>query len=921
VEQQIAYEKRLIEETFPVKEISEESAKEKIPRQSHISTLHIWWARRPLASSRATNYAALVRAPQSDQEREKLRRFIVELSKWENATNRTLIEKAQTEILSENFGKPQRILDSFAGGGAIPLEALRLGCDVYSSDLNPVAVLILKCTVEYPERFRAHTIKSVGGLTSTFKNQLVNDVKKWGRWVFEQAQRQISEFYEESNGSRSVGYIWARTIPCQNPSCNAEIPLIRQYWLAKRTTKKISLFPTVTNKRLGWKIVGTGYDQFPSGFDPEKGTVSQAVAVCPICKSITDDKMVRKLIASKKTSSRMIAVVSHRDGVQGKSYRLASQKDVHTFGKADELLNEKRLKLKEQWGQDPVPDEFIHTPDNKEYKPGGLLYNFTPVLLYGMTRWGDLFNSRQKLALITFGEQVRRSYELIRNETNDDEYAKAVSTYLGIAFDHIVEKNNVLSRWRNTAEAIAGCFSRQALSMVWDYFESNPFSGSTGDWLSAIDYMCKVIEQCTFIDRPATVSQSSSTLLSYPDEFFDAVFTDPPYYDNVPYADLSDFFYVWLKRTIGQIHPDLFSTPLTPKSDEAIAELPLLRGMNKIDAAKLLKDVKTQEQFEDSLSRSFKEFNRVLKPNGISVIVYAHKSTAGWETLVNSLLDSGLVVTGSWPIHTEMKSRLRAKESAALASSIYMISRKAKKLPTGFYKEVKQELESHLNKRLDSLWKEGISGADFFISAIGSAIQVFGIYEQVIDDEGQTVRADRLLEDLRRIVADYAVRQVLHNGFAAEISQMTRFYVLWRWAYGDAKLDFDDARKLASGVGIDLALEWNRGFIRKDNECIEVLGPEERRSKDLQGSKEIIDVLHHVLLLWKQGKNDDVVGLLKETGLGHSDVFFKVAQAISESLSIETKEKKLLDGFLSGRQRIAENMRKVSGQTRLFEKE
>jgi putative DNA methylase len=917
MEQQIVFDRRLIEETFPVKGISAESAKEKMIRQGHISTLHIWWARRPLASSRAINYAALVGVPALD-ERNKVRDFIIELSKWENSANRTLIEKARSDILAYNMGKPQIVLDSFGGGGAIPLEALRLGCKVYASDLNPVSVLLLKCTLEYPQRFKSHNEKSVGGLAATYANSLINDVKKWGRLVFEQAEAKISRFYDVGAVSKSVGYVWARTIPCQNPSCNAEVPLMRQYWLAKRNTKKISLFPMTSGKKVIFKVVGTGYERFPSGFDPEKGTIAQAVATCLVCKSTIADDAVRKLISKRKNQAKIIGVVSHREHVQGKDYRIPNQKDFDLFQKAQEVFEEKRAALQKEWGIDPLPDEAIHTPDNREYKPGGLLYNFTPVLLYGMTKWGDLFNSRQKLALITFADEIRHTYDKIASESNQD-YAKVVVTYLAIALDHIVEKNNVISRWANTKETIAGSFSRQALSMVWDYFESNPFSGSTGDWSNAIEYVCKVIEHCSLIDNPATVHQSSSTALSYPNEFFDAVFTDPPYYDNVPYSDLSDFFYVWLKRTIGHLYPELFSTPLSPKSEEAIAELPLLRGMNKLDAAKIVKDVKTREHFEDSLRKSFKEYDRILKPNGIAVIVYAHKSTAGWETLVNSLLDSGLVVTGSWPIHTEMKSRLRAKESAALASSIYMVSRKTKKQNTGFYKEVKQQLEQHLRQRLDSLWKEGISGADFFISAIGSAIQVFGIYEQVIDDEGQIVRANRLLEDVRRIVADYAVRQVLHNGFAGEISPMTRFYVLWRWAYADSRLEFDDARKLASGIGIDLALEWNKGFIRKENEYIEILGPEERNLKDLQESKDIIDVLHLVLLLWKQGKNEEMIGLLKESGFGKTDVFYRVAQAISESLANGTKEKKLLEGFLSGRQRIADDVRKELGQTRLFE--
>lgn len=235
--------------------------------------------------------------------------------------------------------------------------------------------------------------------------------------------------------------------------------------------------------------------------------------------------------------------------------------------------------------------------------------------------------------------------------------------------------------------------------------------------------------------------------------------------------------------------------------------------------------MKSKEFFENMLKQSFKEIYRVLKPNGIAVIVYAHKTTSGWETLINSLLDSGLVITASWPIHTEMKSRLIAKESAALASSIYIVARKMERQPTGWFNEVKEELKKHLNKKLDRLWKEGISGADFFISAIGSAIEVFGKYEKIMDYEGNVIRADKLLEYVRELVTDYAVRQILHNGIAGELSPLARFYLLYRWSYQTAKVHFDEARKLAQSVGVDLEKEWNRGAIVKIRSTFTFLAP------------------------------------------------------------------------------------------------
>jgi len=430
--------------------------------------------------------------------------------------------------------------------------------------------------------------------------------------------------------------------------------------------------------------------------------------------------------------------------------------------------------------------------------------------------------------------------------------------------------------------------------------ELNPFSGGNGDWMSNTHWVLRNIDHCSQASiAAATITQSSATSLPHPDNHFDAILTDPPYYDNVGYANLSDFFYVWLKRTVGDLYPELFSTPLTPKSNEIVSDLNRQGGK---EAAK--------QFFENMLKKSFQEIQRVLKPQGIAVIVYAHKSTEGWETLINSLLDSGLIMTGAWPLHTEMGARLNARETAALASSIYIVARKMKRESTGFYNEVKDALKQHLNKKLERLWQEGIGGADFFIAAIGSAIEVFGRYEKVMDYEGNIIRADRMLQDVREIATDYAVRQILRNGFSEDISDLTRFYVLYRWNYGGAKIEFDEARKLAQSCSIDLSNEWNRpGFIKKEKEFIRVLGPQERALSEHKGSPELIEVLHRILLLWEKGKRNEMVRLLRDTGFGEKEAFYRVAQAVSETLPGDNKEKKLLDGFLAGRERLKQDLR------------
>ena len=831
--------KRLIEYNLPLAEISEASAREKNIRHGHPSTLHIWWARRPLAASRATAFAALIDDPGPDhpEEREALMELIKRMTPWEAVKNGNSadIEKAR-ELIRKQYGRAPKVLDPFSGGGSIPLEALRLGCETYASDYNPVAVFIEKATLEWPQKFgievelpremvngnssRMNTDehgsdkkgkKSVSSVQSV-SNQPVSQsslwedddtvkvnllaylVEKWANIILEEARAEIGRFYpEDPDGWIPVGYIWARTIPCQNPTCGAEIPLVKQFWLAKKPKKKIAYWPVVLDssrmntdehgseiktkesvssvKSVSFEILEGEEAIAAAGFDPSQGTVTRGDARCPVCGQVTKAADTRRLAKEGKMGERMVAVVLHHPKQTGKRYRLATDEDERVFQEAAAYLEEKIANW--PYLESPLPEEALPVDGTLGFR----------VNKYGMLQWKDLFNARQKLALVTFLGKIKGSYERVRADCEvvdrglarpdtdggegnrmviePDELARALMGYLSILTDTVAEKNTSLSRWFNHREGVSGTFGRQALPMMWDYVECCAFSNATGDWATNLPWLLVFIRTNSW--KPKTTGrakQASATALPYPDNYFDAVLTDPPYYDNVPYAALSDFFYVWLKRAVGDLFPDLFSTPLTPKSDESIMEP--TRHADTITAKSF---------FEQTLAAAFTETHRVLKPGGVAVIIYAHKTTEGWETMLNGLLAAGLVVTGSWPMHTEKKGRLREIASAALASSIYMVCRKMEREPVGFWNELQPVIEARVEEKLKQFWDEGIAGGDFFISAIGPGMEEYSRYERVETYSGDPVGTDQLLAFIRQVSTDFLVNRLLKDAGGESIDK------------------------------------------------------------------------------------------------------------------------------------------------------
>ncbi len=915
--------RRLIEVNLPLVEISAQSSREKSIRHGHISTLHIWWARRPLAACRAAVFATLMDAPEDEAEREKLEDLIATIVDWDHVKdgNSPKVEQAKALIREQFGGRAPRVLDPFAGGGAIPLEAQRLGCEAHAVDLNPVAHLIELCTLVYPQKYaggvpgpsqapeqgrlpgmepEAQQLRMAGLEQPAGERTLASDVERWGNWVLEQARAEIGQFYENPVGDDTiVAYLWARTVKCPNPACGATMPLVKQFWLRRKRNKtKVALKPVVDyeGKQVSFEVVrGKDID-----FDPSRGTSSRGSATCLVCNQVADVKYVRAEGKAGRMGQMPLAVVTTGGYGEGKGYRPFTPQDVAQFEAAQARLEKLEAEHEGRWSL--VPDEPLPAAETLGFR----------VQRYGITKWGHLFSPRQALTLVTFAAKVREVYDCVLVETDDANYACAIATYLSVALDRQANQTANICRWHNTGEKLEGVFSRQALPMVWDYAEVNPFSGSTGDWTGALDWITRVIEHCSYADgQPADAQRGTVTRLSYPEGSFDAVVTDPPYYDAVPYADLSDFFYVWLKRTVGELYPAIFRSPLAPKSAEIIQE-----------PARHADSETAKDFYEQEMTQAFREIHRVLTPEGRCAVMFAHKTTSAWETLITGLLEAELVTTASWPLHTEMGTRLRAHDSAALASSILLICRKRDPdAGVGYYDDIRRQLEDRIRERLDFFWAQGIRGSDFFISAIGPALEVFGRYAEVRRLSGEPVTVGEFLTHVREIVTDYALSQVLRDGGVGAVDPATRFYVLWRWAYAGNQVPFDDGRVLAQALGAEIDDLMHKTDLLQGRTNLKLRGPKQRsrREEDLGEPKggipaPLIDVVQRACALWEKGERVALSEFLSRSLHGREETFWNVAQSLSEILPEGDKEKQMLHGLLVSQDRLPD----VSRQERLL---
>lgn len=880
--------KRLIEELLPLAEIGVESSKS--IAKGDIHAIHTWFARRPLAACRAATFAALVDAPKTEAERDELLKLIVEtLPNKAPQQKPKQIEAMQKRVRATFDGRAPRVLDPFAGGGSLPLEAARLGCETHALDLNPNAVLTLLATVDYPMRFATTQFPLPPRDEDAFAlegapprtGDLVRAVDEWSRWVLKQVRPKLEPYYQDADGHTIIAYFWAKTVRCPNPNCGGEIPLVGQRWLSKRDSGRAIAYRLVpqADRTLAVEILNGVKARADK---PQEGTMARGSVQCPHCPTIVAPVQVKEQFTTGRDGRMLLVVAYKQAGESGTSFRAATDDDEQRFAAATETLA-----LAEAAHDDPflplVPDEPV--PD----RSSGLRAN-----RYGLATWGKAFNARQLLALTAFVRGIHDATALIRKQGAFQAESQAVALYLSLALSRMSQRLSEVSRWDSSRDNVQNATGGHKLPMLWDYVEVNPLSGGSGSWANTSDWALDSVRRlCSTTQKQVAVQWGDATKLPFEDNSFDAVLTDPPYYDSVSYSDLSDMQYVWLHRALGDILPEYFPGPLTPKKAEIIQE----NSRHKNGAA-------ARAFFEERLGVALTEIHRVLRPDGIAMIMYAHTETAAWEALVGALIGAGLQVTASWPVNTETRSKQVWLGGAVLQSTIFLICRKRTEKRVAYIDEILPEMRKEVQSALARFWAAGIGGADFFISAIGPALSVYSRYDEVRYGSGQRVSIANFLTLVRQAVVDYSLQQALRGVDLGEVDRETQFALLWRWTYGHKEVETGAARLLDKATGVELHELEKRGLLGRvdENKRMVLFGPEERPGVVEQtlarlraGNVPLIDIIHTADLLWNDNRRDELNELLA----GQDESLRKVAQALAEIQKNGHAERRMTLGFLN----------------------
>ena len=826
---------------------------------------------------------------------------------------------ARDLILMAYNGNPPKVLDMFAGGGAIPLEAMRLGCEVTANDYNPVAWFILKCTLEYPQRF-AGKITPLPDLNldekPDLKNEdLTNHVRLWGQWVLENARTELADYYPVIDNKPTVAYLWARTIPCQDPQCGATVSLLKTLWVCKKAEKTLKDTPENRNRadflrlketKNQTKVVINGKRALKLYPDPEtkqvrfeiitpkkttdvgEPTMSGSTATCPFCESQQPTDYIKRCGHEGKLQAQMTTVVYQAE--YGKEYRPPTQTEIDAAEIPTEVLK-------------AIADEIPHgMPDEAlpESDKSGAGRAFS-VPLYGFKKWSDLFTNRQLLALTTFVKWTRAAQVEMKNADYTPEWIEAINAYLTCAFDRILVQNSNIVYWLTDSEKVGHTFIRYALPITWDFSEAVILNEVPGSYQFCLDRILSCMEtvlraQRVGVSNCVILCQSATNSIN---QEVDAIITDPPYYDAIPYAGLSDFFYVWIRRTFDPRFSDSLSEPLTPKIDELVQHAGRFDGNN--NAAKRF--------YEKGMVKSFQNAHETLSDDGRIVIVFAHKEPDAWETLVKAMIESGLVVTASWPIDTEQGKRMRTQGSAALATSLWMVCRKRPtKARVGHYGKVKREMQQRITERLRYFWDAGIRGPDFVWAAIGPALESYSSYKTVKWNTGELFTVTEFLTEVRRMVTDFALGQILHGASTEALDEWTRYYLMHKDYFGTENAPVGECILLAQGYGVPLDDLRDRhiGILKKvsSGNALKLLGHTERTSDRIgythtSGRIPMIDMIHRIMRLWDAGDREQINAYFHEHGLQENPLFKAVVQALIETNPQGASDRSLLETLIN----------------------
>jgi adenine-specific DNA methylase len=1038
---------RLIERAFPLKQTSLDSVHEKNVRHGHISTLHIWPARRPLAACRAALIATLLPDPGTEEKRkelcEKIGGTLQTVPEKKKMPDGSIVERQQEETVggilrwgreTENAaeldwfrqeirkaygGRAPKVLDPFAGGGAIPLEAMRLGCEATAVDINPVAWFVQKCTLEYPQKLAGKTLPLpefiledevfmesfykahphlVGRTKKTTKQKteeinflpgletadsgripkadLTWHVRAWGKWVLNNARKELARFYptyadfepldkvnakpfepqplrlvtrcadgmpdlvalnkdftkdyldSKANprwvAKPTVAYLWARAVTCKN--CRATLPLLKTRWLCNKEKKHILLTMEPNVDKTG---VVFGIDTKPQAKggnatqkkEAEKrlaaGTMSRSGATCPCCGTIMTMEDIRLEGKAGRLGATMTCVVI--DGLKGKEYRLPEEHELQVALEAEKSLDK-------VFSQIPfgMPEEALPSSDALGFR----------VPLYGFDQWKKLFTNRQLLAMGTFVKCIRSIRGEVSEEVNDD-WCQAIAAYLVCGFDRMLDFNSSCLSWITSVEAIGHTFARYALPITWDYSEAAPINAVRGGYDMCLDACMESLETISkaaneYAPIPHPLNQSAKCLETT--EKFDIVLTDPPYYDAIPYSDLMDYFYVWLRRCLSGLSPVLdrsFAEALSPKwvKDKNDGELIDDSSRHGNDKAA------SKAAYENGMAKVFELCYGVLADTGRLVVVFAHKHPDAWETLASAIIRAGFVVDGSWPIQTEQVARMRAQSSAALASSVWLV---CKKRPVtarpGWDTQVLEEMRTNIRDRLREYWDAGIRGPDFVWAATGPAMEAYSRHPLVKKaNEPGPMTVTEFLSHVRKMVVDFVVGRVL-TGEASEtdasdrLDEVTAYYLLHRHDFGMDEAPAGACILYAVSCGLsdrELSTNWDlitfKGLVSggegdEEDASDDESGPEtsgkirlkawaQRKGKSMgyeaPGGRPIplIDRIHCLMHLWKAGDLSKVDEYLDSNGLRRQELFKRLLQSLIELSPHGTEERSLLESL------------------------